>query len=95
MRTLFTLLVALLLTVSASHAQKQWTEADRKYTVENLRRTRDELTRETENLTDAQWQFRESPDRWSIADVVEHLGTWEIAFAREIGEGIRNAPGRT
>lgn len=24
--------------------------------------------------------------------MVEHLGRWEIAWAREIGEGIRNAP---
>lgn len=92
MRNLLPVLVAVVLTIPASHAQRLWTEADQKYTVENLKRTRDDLTREVENLTDTQWHFRESPDRWSIADVVEHLGTWEIAFAREIGEGIRNAP---
>lgn len=82
----------LLLVTSVSHGQRLWTTADQRYTVENLRRTRDALTREVETLTDAQWNFRESPDRWSIADVVEHLAIWEIAWAREIGEGIRNAP---
>lgn len=71
---------------------RRWTEADRRYTVDNLKRTRDELIRETADLTDAQWHFHESPDRWSIAEVVEHLALWEIIWAREIGMGIRNTP---
>ncbi|MEZ0541645.1 DinB family protein [Fibrella arboris] len=86
------LLCGLLLTASAAPAQRLWTEADQRATVANLQRTRNELTRAVATLTDAQWNFREAPGRWTIAEVVEHLGTWEIAFAREIGEGIRNAP---
>lgn len=69
-----------------------WTEADRQYTLENLRRTRDELVRETEHLTPAQWAFHESADRWSIAEVVEHLALWEIIWSREISIGSRNKP---
>ena len=92
MRTLTTVLIAFWLLSSGSYAQKRWTEADRSYTVDNLKRTRDELTRETQNLTNAQWHFHESPDRWSIAEVVEHLALWEISWAREIGMGIRNKP---
>ncbi len=79
-----------LLLAPSTHAQKLWTEADRQYTVENLRRTRDDLTRAVENLTDAQWNFREAPGRWTIAEVVEHLDLWEIAWAREIGEGLHS-----
>ena len=92
MRTLITLLFALSLTLSASDAQKLWTETDRKYTVDNLKRTRDELVRETENLSPAQWAFHESPDRWSIGEVVEHLALWEIIWAREVSIGTRNKP---
>ncbi|GAB2581248.1 DinB family protein [Spirosoma areae] len=92
MRILLTLCFAFSLMIPATYAQKLWTEADRKYTVDNLKRTRDDLTRETENLTNAQWQFHETPDRWSIAEVVEHLALWEIIWAREIGMGIRNTP---
>ena len=88
------LLLFLLLSPS-THAQKLWTEADRQYTIENLRRTRDDLTRAVENLTDAQWNFREAPGRWTIAEVVEHLGLWEIAWAREIGEELYSPPSRT
>ena len=85
-------LLLLSLVAQPTHAQKLWTEADRQYTVENLRRTRDDLTRQVENLTDAQWNFREAPGRWTIAEVVEHLGLWEIAWVREIGEGLHSPP---
>ncbi|GHB87125.1 DinB family protein [Persicitalea jodogahamensis] len=44
-----------------------------------MSRTCTELTREVENLTDAQWNFREAPDRWTIDEIVEHTGLWEIA----------------
>ncbi|MBO0950283.1 DinB family protein [Fibrella sp. HMF5405] len=71
---------------------KLWTETDRQYTLDNLKRTRDELTRETENLTPAQWAFHESPDRWSIGEVVEHLALWEIIWAREVSMGSRSKP---
>ncbi len=71
---------------------KLWTEADRKYTVDNFKRTRDALIKETEGLTSAQWSFRESPDRWNIGEIVEHLGTWERAWSREIDMATRNKP---
>ncbi|MDZ7649835.1 MAG: hypothetical protein U5K54_23340 [Cytophagales bacterium] len=40
-----------------------WTEADRKYLVDNLIRSKEEIIAETKNLTKAQWNFKESPDR--------------------------------
>ncbi|GAB3332985.1 hypothetical protein GCM10027299_39970 [Larkinella ripae] len=78
--------------VLAQSTTRLWTDADQQYTVENLKRTRDELIRETESLTDAQWHFHETPERWSIAEVVEHLALWEIIWAREISVGTRNKP---
>ncbi len=86
------LIFLLFLLCQPGQAQRLWTEVDRQYTVENLRRTRDELSREVENLTDAQWNFRQAPGRWTIAEIVEHLGLWEIAWAREIGEGLHSPP---
>ena len=72
--------------------QKLWTEADRQYTIENFKRTTDALVKETESLTPAQWAFKESPERWSIGEVVEHLALWEIIWAREISMGSRSIP---
>ena len=67
-------------------------EDDLKNVIENLKRTRDALVIETENLTVEQWEFKESPDRWSIAEVVEHLGNWEILWNRELQTMTRNKP---
>lgn len=78
--------------VKAQETKSLWTEADRQYTLENMRRTRDALIKETENLTPEQWAFRDSTNRWSIAEVVEHLALWEIVWSREISMGSRNKP---
>jgi len=72
--------------------EKLWTETDRQFTIDHFNRTRDELVKETENLTPAQWAFRESADRWSIGEIVEHLALWEIIWAREISMGSRSKP---
>lgn len=86
------LILLSLISFTASAQEKLWTEADRQYTLDNMKRTRDDLVKETESLTSEQWKFKESPDRWSIADVVEHLGNWEIIWAREIEIGSWSKP---
>ena len=78
--------------VQAQDTTKLWTATDRQYTLDNMRRTRDALIKETENLTPAQWAFKDSANHWSIGEVVEHLALWEIVWAREIGMGVRNKP---
>ena len=66
-----------------SQDAKKWTEADRQFLVQNLERTRNEIVKETENLTAAQWSFRPDSAKWSIAQVVEHIGLYERIFAQE------------
>lgn len=79
--------LCLLLTITVS-SQKLWTETDRKYLVDNLQRTRDALIKETENLTEVQWNFKESPDRWSIKQVVEHIDIWELLLINEVSDAL-------
>lgn len=88
--TFLALCMCLLQTVYAQ--EKLWTERDRKYVITQFERTRDALVKETAHLTPRQWTFRESPDRWSIAEIVEHLALWEIIWSREISIGTRNKP---
>ncbi len=66
-----------------------WTEADRKYLIENLIRSRDQLLKETEGLSEKQWNFKEAPDRWSINEVVEHINLWELLFQHEMNRGFQ------
>lgn len=87
MKRLFTIL---LFTFIAFHSEAQaiWTESDRRYLLENLIRSRNTLIKETQGLTKAQWEFKESPDRWSINQIVEHIGYWEMLLDHEIANSL-------
>lgn len=86
MKPLFFATVFLLIGTFHAFAQtpQPWTDEDRKYLITHLEKTRDALIKETTGLTPAQWNFKESPDRWSIKEVVEHIDLWELLLQREI-----------
>ena len=79
-------------TLSIAQDKRLWTENDRKYLLDNLIRSRDMLVKETANLTDRQWNFKETPDRWSINQVVEHIAIWELLLQREISQALSAGP---
>jgi hypothetical protein len=93
MQRSISLALLLLLNVLA-HAQeaKLWTEADRSYLQDNLSRSRDELIQETRGLTKEQWNFKESPDRWSINEIVEHITLWELLMTHDVSRMLSNGP---
>lgn len=69
-------LVLLFLTISFrsnSQTARLWTENDRMYLVENLRRTKFEIINETKDLTPEQWDFREDSAKWSIGQVLDYI----------------------
>src|SRR3712207_7288319 len=93
MKQLISLLLCLLSTIIATAQEsRQWNETDRTYLLDNLTRSRDQIVRETQNLSEAQWNFKESPERWSIKQVVEHIAVWELLFQREISQAISAGP---
>jgi hypothetical protein len=63
-------LVALAAT-APSAAEISAQERDR--VVKYLTSTRDQVIAEASGLSDAQWSFKQAPDRWSVGEVVEHL----------------------
>jgi hypothetical protein len=69
-----------------------WTESDRRYLLDNLIRSRDSILIETQYLTKKQWNFKESPDRWSIKEVVEHLAFYELIYEKEISLAVNTGP---
>ena len=73
---------------SFAQQSKLWSGDNRKYLIDNLSRTRDSIVAETKNLSQAQWNFKESPDRWSINQIVEHLAIWETLLQREISQAL-------
>jgi len=69
-----------------------WTETDKKFLLDNLVRTKQQIIDETKNLTREQWNFKESPDRWNINQIVEHIALWELLFMREISSALAKQP---
>lgn len=58
---------------------------ERQFVLDQLDTSEERLLDLVEGLTPAQWSFRESAERWSIAENIEHL----IAFENFILETIR------
>jgi hypothetical protein len=67
-----------LLIHSANGQDTLWTQADKKILIDNYLRTRQEINSETSKLVTSQWNFKETPDSWSIAEVLEHLNMWQL-----------------
>jgi uncharacterized damage-inducible protein DinB len=63
------------------------TPADRERAVSYLSQTRDNLLRATSGLSPAQLQFKPAPDRWSVAECLEHIVTVE----NRVFDGISSA----
>jgi hypothetical protein len=53
------------------------TPQDRDKVVKYLTTTRDQVLAESSKLSEAQWNFKPGPDRWSVGEVVEHLALAE------------------
>ena len=49
------------------------TQGDRNRALSELHATRKAFLDSVQNLTDAQWRFKPARDRWSIAEVAEHI----------------------
>jgi hypothetical protein len=70
----------------------EWTDADRKYLLNNLIRSKQQLIDETKILTKKQWNFKASPDQWSINQIVEHIDRYELIFMHEISVAFQIGP---
>ena len=91
-KIVFFLATAFITNNAICQSKHLWTESDRKYLIENLERTKLEIIKETGNLTTAQWSFKADSTKWSIAQVLEHLGLYERIFAQEADIMLSSAP---
>ena len=57
-----------------------------------LQRTRDCVEGATNDLSGAQWSFKPSPERWSIAEIVEHMVLTQEAVLGPIWGQLAQAP---
>jgi uncharacterized damage-inducible protein DinB len=90
-----TLTVAALILLAAVSAYSQAvTKADREKAVKYLESTRKGVLEATKGLSEAQWNFKPAPDRWSVAEVTEHIAAAEDLLRSRVEE-VMKAPART
>lgn len=57
-----------------------------------LQQTRSYITGATKGLSEAQWKFKPAPDRWSIAEIVDHVVVIQELVLGPIREQLANSP---
>ncbi len=81
-----------LLLLGAVAFSQALTEADREKGVQYLERTRDGVVAATKGLSEAQMKFKSAPDRWSVAETLEHIALAEDFLMQNVTEKIMKAP---
>jgi hypothetical protein len=76
--------LVLALCFAASAVAQDITPAEKDKALHYLAETRDGLAGAVKGLSEAQWKFKPGPDRWSVAEVVEHLAVTEGVFVNNV-----------
>ncbi|HWX21550.1 MAG TPA: DinB family protein [Candidatus Binatia bacterium] len=90
------LFLALSLTVLVSPVLRaqNLTPEERGKAVKYLEKTRAGVLEATKGLSQAQWDFKPGPDRWSVAEVTEHIAAAEDFLMDMVHEKVMKAPAR-
>jgi uncharacterized damage-inducible protein DinB len=91
------LLIALSLAALVSPALRAQTLTSEEINkaVKYLEKTRADVLAATKGLSEAQWNFKQATNRWSVAEVTEHIAAAEDFLMGMIREKVMKAPART
>ena len=70
------IVVLALIGVAATSAQEP-TQEEKEHALQYLESTKKDVLDATKGLSEAQWNFKPAPDRWSVAQVMEHIAASE------------------
>jgi hypothetical protein len=86
-------LIALLLMAGATAASAQEvTQAEKDKALQYLETTKKNVLEATKGLSEAQWNFKPAPDRWSVAQVMEHIAAAEDFIRGLVKEKVMLSP---
>jgi len=71
------LVAVLALTGVAATSAQELTQGEREHALQYLESTKKDVLDATKGLSEAQWNFKPAPDRWSVAQVMEHIAVSE------------------
>ena len=68
---------------------------ERKRANDYLKKTSDAFVASTKGLSEAQLKFKTAPERWSVAEVAEHITATEDRLMAMVKNQVMKAPART
>jgi len=77
---------------TATPAQTTLTAGEREVALKSLEATRDAFLQSIAGLSEKQWRFKPGPDRWSVAEVSEHIAVSESALFSMVRDKIMTSP---
>lgn len=80
--------------LAATLAAQGITPAEREKAMQYLESTKQGVLDATKGLSEAQWNFKAGPDRWSIAQVAEHIAAAEDLMRGMMESQVMKAPPR-
>lgn len=90
MKKILLFAAALVLFQAAASAQ-ELSQADRDKAVHYLEQTRDAIVASVKGLSDAQLNFKAGPDRWSVAQTLEHIALAEDMLLKNVEYNVMKA----
>src|SRR5271167_1631177 len=88
----FTLTLAGVAQTTAAPAPTTLTAEERAAALASLQATRDAFLKSIAGLSEKQWRFKPAPDRWSVAEVSEHIAVAESMIFGMIQGKIMTSP---
>jgi hypothetical protein len=77
-RSLNCIVIAVLaVTGVAAVSAQELKQAEKEHALQYLESTKRDVLDATKGLSEAQWNFKPGPDRWSVAQVMEHIAAAE------------------
>jgi hypothetical protein len=76
----------------APAAPTSLTPEEREVALKNLQATRDAFLKSIAGLSEKQWRFKPAPDRWSVAEVSEHIAVSESSVLGLVQKQIMSSP---
>jgi uncharacterized damage-inducible protein DinB len=68
------------------------TAPERELALKELQRTHDKFLQSITGLSQQQWTFKPAPDRWSVAEVAEHITVAESAIFGLVQKQLMTSP---
>jgi uncharacterized damage-inducible protein DinB len=84
--------ILIVLVYGAAARAQEVTQAEKDKALQYLESTKKNIQEATRGLSAAQWNFKQGPERWSVAQVMEHIAAAEDMLRGLTTEKVMAAP---